>query len=98
MPRIISLHTVETLLSAIYRQCNEAPALSDQAVRRMINKYTSLAAIELHIIPHMFQHTFATRLLEADIDIRYIQEMLIHSLFTLRKYIPMLLYQNREIS
>ena len=53
--------------------------LSDQAVRRMIHKYTSLAAIELHITPHMFRHTFATCLLEADVDIRYIQEMLGHS-------------------
>lgn len=53
--------------------------LSDQAVRRMINKYSSLAAIELHITPHMFRHTFATSLLEADVDIRYIQEMLGHS-------------------
>ncbi len=53
--------------------------LSDQSVRRMINKYTSLAAINLHITPHMFRHTFATSLLEADVDIRYIQEMLGHS-------------------
>ncbi len=53
--------------------------LSDQSVRRMINKYTSLAAIDLHITPHMFRHTFATCLLEADVDIRYIQEMLGHS-------------------
>ena len=54
-------------------------ALSDQAVRRMINKYTSLAAIEQHNTPPMFRHTFATSLLEADVDIRYIQEMLGHS-------------------
>lgn len=53
--------------------------VSDQAIRRMINKYTSLAAIEQHITPHMFRHTFATSLLEADVDIRYIQEMLGHS-------------------
>lgn len=53
--------------------------LSDQAVRRAINKYSSFAAIELHITPHMFRHTFATSLLEADVDIRYIQEMLGHS-------------------
>lgn len=56
-----------------------ARPLSDQAVRRMINKYCSLAAVELHITPHMFRHTFATSLLEADVDIRYIQEMLGHS-------------------
>ncbi len=54
-------------------------ALSDQSVRRMINKYVSLASIETHITPHMFRHTFATCLLEADVDIRYIQEMLGHS-------------------
>lgn len=53
--------------------------LSDQTVRRMITKYTTLAAIDLHITPHMFRHTFATSLLEADVDIRYIQEMLGHS-------------------
>lgn len=53
--------------------------LSDQAVRRMINKYSDLAAIDLHITPHMFRHTFATSLLESDVDIRYIQEMLGHS-------------------
>lgn len=53
--------------------------LSDQTVRRMIKKYSDIAAIELHITPHMFRHTFATCLLEADVDIRYIQEMLGHS-------------------
>ena len=53
--------------------------LSDQTVRRMINKYTELASINLYITPHMFRHTFATSLLDADVDIRYIQEMLGHS-------------------
>ncbi|MBD5516144.1 MAG: tyrosine-type recombinase/integrase [Lachnospiraceae bacterium] len=53
--------------------------LTDQSVRRMIHKYCALASIELHITPHMFRHTFATSLLEADVDIRYIQEMLGHS-------------------
>ena len=53
--------------------------LSDQSVRRMIRKYTDIASISLHITPHMFRHTFATALLDADVDIRYIQEMLGHS-------------------
>lgn len=53
--------------------------VSDQSIRYMINKYVSIAAIDLHITPHMFRHTFATSLLEADVDIRYIQEMLGHS-------------------
>lgn len=53
--------------------------LSEQSVRNMINKYSELASIELHITPHMFRHSFATYLLEEDVDIRYIQEMLGHS-------------------
>lgn len=53
--------------------------ISDQAIRRMINRYAKRAEVELHITPHMFRHTFATSLMEADVDIRYIQEMLGHS-------------------
>lgn len=52
---------------------------SDQSVRRMLNHYTKLIGIEQHITPHMWRHSFATSLLEADVDIRYIQEMLGHS-------------------
>ncbi len=72
--------------------------LSDQTVRRMINKYTNLAAIELHITPHMFRHTFATSLLEADVDIRYIQEMLGHSsINTTEIYTQVAMAKQRDI-
>lgn len=60
----------------------DASPISDQAIRRMIKKYCSMASIDLHITPHMFRHTFATSLLDADVDIRYIQEMLGHSSIT----------------
>lgn len=53
--------------------------LSDQSVRFMINRYAKLAGIEQHLTPHMFRHSFATLLLEQDVDIRYIQKMLGHS-------------------
>lgn len=72
--------------------------LSDQSVRRMINKYTSFASIEQHITPHMFRHTFATALLEEDVDIRYIQEMLGHSSINVTEiYTHVTLSKQREI-
>ena len=56
--------------------------LSDQSVRHMINAYVNLSAINQHITPHMFRHSFATLLLEEDVDIRYIQQLLGHSSIT----------------
>ncbi len=53
--------------------------LSDQSVRNMIRKYCDMAGIKMHITPHMFRHSFATLLLEEDVDIRYIQQLLGHS-------------------
>jgi site-specific recombinase XerD len=56
--------------------------LSEQSVRFMIKKYTTQAMINEHLTPHMFRHSFATLLLEEDVDIRYIQQILGHSSIT----------------
>ena len=56
--------------------------LSEQSVRFMINHYVELAGIDMHITPHMFRHSFATLLLEEDVDIRYIQQLLGHNSIT----------------
>lgn len=53
--------------------------LSPQSVRRIINKHLKQIDVKSHITPHMFRHTFATSLLEAGMDIRYIQSLLGHS-------------------
>lgn len=53
--------------------------LSEQSVRTMLLKYSRLANIDEHITPHMIRHSFATLMLEEDVDIRYIQSILGHS-------------------
>lgn len=50
---------------------NQYHRLTEQSVRYMIKKYSE----GFHITPHMFRHTFATMLLEQDVDITYIQKI-----------------------
>lgn len=72
--------------------------LSEQSVRFMINRYVKMANISERITPHMFRHTFATMLLEEDVDIRYIQQILGHSsILTTQIYTHVTSSKQREI-
>lgn len=53
--------------------------LSEQSVRLMVKNYRKKCHITKNITPHVFRHTFATLLLEHDVDIKYIQNLLGHS-------------------
>lgn len=53
--------------------------ISEQSVRFMIKRYSKRAGIDKAITPHTFRHTFATLLLEENVDIKYIQHLLGHS-------------------
>lgn len=92
--RIIQITTPE-LLRTVQIYCNEFSTeiqahgiilfnrrgrrLRPQSVRQIINKYLKRTDAHSHITPHMFRHTFATSLLDAGMDIRYIQNLLGHS-------------------
>lgn len=72
--------------------------LSEQSVRFMINKYAMRSNISLHITPRMFRHSFATLLLEENVDIRYIQQFLGHSsILTTQIYTHVTSKKQREI-
>ena len=71
---------------------------SDQAIRRMIRRYAQNVGIESPLTPHMFRHTFATSLLDAGVDIRYIQGMLGHSsIHTTEIYTHVSMAKQRDI-
>ena len=61
---------------------NRGNPLTPQSVRRIIKRYTKKLNVAVPITPHMFRHTFATSLLDAGVDIRYIQSLLGHSSIT----------------
>lgn len=54
------------------------PSLFDGAIRNIIRN-TAQSVLKKRITPHMYRHTFATLLLEHNVDICYIQQLLGHS-------------------
>ena len=53
--------------------------LSEQSVRLILKRIVEQNNLSRTITPHMFRHSFATMLLDSDVDIRYIQQILGHS-------------------
>jgi site-specific recombinase XerD len=53
--------------------------LTPAAMRGRLAKAASGAGIETRVTPHMLRHTAATQLIEAGVDIRYIQRLLGHA-------------------
>ena len=58
---------------------NPLKALSEQSVRLILKKLVKKNNLSITITPHMFRHSFATMLLDKNVDIRYIQQILGHS-------------------
>ena len=57
---------------------NQGQPLSRQSFFLILKRLAKDAGIEKEISPHTLRHSFATHLLEAGTDLRYIQEMLGH--------------------
>lgn len=53
--------------------------LSPSAMRSRLAKAAEAAGISQRVTPHMLRHTAATQLIEAGVDIRYIQRLLGHA-------------------
>jgi site-specific recombinase XerD len=53
--------------------------LTPAAMRSRLTKVAAAAGLSSHVTPHMLRHTAATQLIEAGVDIRYIQRLLGHA-------------------
>ncbi|HMJ74071.1 MAG TPA: tyrosine-type recombinase/integrase [Solirubrobacterales bacterium] len=53
--------------------------LTPPAMRSRLAKAASAAGLDRRVTPHMLRHTAATQLIEAGVDIRYIQRLLGHA-------------------
>ena len=52
---------------------------SPSSIRGFLKQVCKEAGIHKRVTPHILRHSFASHLLENDVDIRYIQELLGHS-------------------
>lgn len=72
--------------------------LSEQSIRTIIRNLAEATSIQKQITPHVFRHTFATLLLERDVDIKYIQSLLGHSsIMTTQLYTHVSVEKQRQI-
>jgi integrase/recombinase XerD len=53
--------------------------LTRQGLHYLVRRYVERAALDRHVSPHSFRHSFATHLLAGGADLRSVQEMLGHA-------------------
>lgn len=57
---------------------NRGERISRQSIWKIVKKYAKYAGLEKNVTPHTFRHSFATHLLSAGMDLRFVQELLGH--------------------
>ncbi len=83
----IAVHHVNSTAGDQLLQSSDGRALTTAAIRIRIPHLARAAGLSRHVTPHMLRHTAATELLEAGVDIRFVQRLLGHrSILTTQIY------------
>lgn len=75
---------------------NKLKHLEEQSVRFMLKQLSKKLKLDIHITPHMFRHTFATMLLDNNVDIRHIQQILGHSSISITEIYTHVSYHKQQ--
>ncbi|MBU0962817.1 MAG: tyrosine-type recombinase/integrase [Nanoarchaeota archaeon] len=73
------LNIIGTKKEGLIFLSNRNKKYSGESIQQIVKQAAKRAGIKKRVTPHTFRHSFATHLLEAGADIRYIQQLLGHS-------------------
>lgn len=78
MERYLALRTARGVMTEGLLVDDRGHTLSPQGIRQRLRAAALAAGMERRVTPHMLRHTAATQLLEAGVDIRFVQKLLGH--------------------
>ncbi|MFA5060686.1 MAG: tyrosine-type recombinase/integrase [Candidatus Pacearchaeota archaeon] len=76
---IESLNKFKVHREGLIFESNRGRKYSEEAIQKIVKSSAKKAKIKKRVTPHTLRHSFATHLLEAGCDIRYIQKLLGHA-------------------